>query len=54
MLLTICNYNDELKEDDRCGSSGTFGGERMLMENAKERENLENFGGDGKITLNES
>jgi hypothetical protein len=39
-----------MKKDDRCGASGTFGGKRMLMENAKEGEYLE----DGKITLNET
>jgi hypothetical protein len=37
-----------MKEDDRCGSSGTFGGERMLMENAKEGEHLEDVAEMGK------
>jgi hypothetical protein len=36
-----------MKEGDRCGASGTFDGERMLMENTK-KEYLEDVAEMGK------
>ena len=37
-----------MKEDDRCGASSTFGGERMVMENANKGEHLEDVAEMGK------
>jgi hypothetical protein len=42
-----------MKEGERCVASGMFGGERMLMENAKEGEHLVDVAEMGKNT-NES